>query len=54
MRSSLLKLTLGFGLVVAALAPVAACEYQMHSATADHAAPSQTAQAQPATQDQSN
>ena len=54
MRSSLLKLVLGFGLVAAALAPAAACQYQMHSATSDQASPSQTAQAQPAAQDQSN
>ena len=54
MRSSLLKLMLGFGLVIAAFAPAVACEYQIHAATNGQASPSQTAQAQPATQDQSN
>ena len=54
MRSSLLKLMLGCGLVIAALAPAAACQYQTNAATGNQASPSQTAQAQPAAQDQSN
>ena len=54
MRSALLTLMLGFGLVTAALAPAVACDYQMHSATADQASSSQTAQAQPTGQHQSN
>ncbi len=54
MRSTLLKLVLGAGLVVAALAPAAACEYNAAMAANDHASTNQTAQAQPPAQDQSN
>jgi hypothetical protein len=54
MRSTLLKLTLGLGLVTAALAPAAACQYHATTATNDQASSPQTAQAQPTAQDESN
>jgi hypothetical protein len=45
MRSKLLGLLLGFGLVAAAIVPAYACEYQKTNASADQS--QQTAQAQP-------
>jgi hypothetical protein len=48
MRSTLLTLTLGLGVLAASLAPAAACQYQPTSAANDQASPPQTADAQPA------
>ena len=45
MRSKLLGLFLGFGLVTAAIVPAYACDYQKTNASADQS--QQTAQAQP-------
>jgi hypothetical protein len=45
MRSKLLGLLLGFGLVTAAIVPAYACDYQKTNASADQS--QQTAQAQP-------
>jgi len=54
MRSTWLKIALGFGLLAAALEPAAACNYQPTSAANDQAPTTQTAQAQPAAENQSN
>jgi hypothetical protein len=54
MRSTLIGLLIGIGLVAGTLAPALACDYQPTSAANDHASPPQTAQAQTAAPDTSN
>ncbi len=54
MRSTLIGLLLGFGLVAATLAAARACQFHATSAANDQASPPQTAQAQQSTQDDSN
>jgi hypothetical protein len=54
MRSTILAVLLGCGLVAATLTPTAACGYHAASAANDQASPPQTAQAQPSTDDNSN
>ena len=54
MRSRLIGLFLGLGLVAATLTPAPACSYHATSAANGQTSPPQTAQAQPPTQDDSN
>ncbi len=54
MRSTLIGLLLGCGLMAAALATAQACEFHATSAANDQTSPPQTAQAQQPTQDDSN
>ena len=46
MRSKLLAVLVGCGLVAATIAPALACDYSKTNATNDKAAPQQTAQSQ--------
>jgi hypothetical protein len=54
MRWTLIGLLLGLGLTAATVTAAPACQYQATLATSDQTSPPQTAQAQPATQDDSN
>jgi hypothetical protein len=53
MRSKLLKLLLGCGLLAAAISPGFACNYNVNASN-DQAAPQHTAQAQSSTDSHSN
>jgi hypothetical protein len=49
MRASILALLLGFGLAAATSAIASACQYHAAMASSDQSAPTQTAEAQSAT-----